>query len=94
MCYNAKIKLEKMTKADYIQWLETQIVKAQELGGMDLEIWAFRQCLKKARELGQELPVPDVVERSEQLKCGNSNPPCAPNTKFGCLECTECNWSE
>lgn len=57
-----------MTKANYIQWLETQIVKAQELGGMDLEIWAFRQCLKKARDLGQELPIPDVVGRSEQLK--------------------------
>ena len=35
-----------------------------------------------------------AVERSEQLKCGNSNPPCSPNIKFGCLECTECNWSE
>lgn len=36
----------------------------------------------------------DISERSEPLKCGNSNPPCAPNVKFGCLECTECNWSE
>jgi len=36
----------------------------------------------------------DVVGQSEQLKCGNSNPPCSPNIKFGCLECTECNWSE
>lgn len=35
-----------------------------------------------------------VVGQSEQLKCGNSNPPCSPNIKFGCLECMECNWSE
>lgn len=40
------------------------------------------------------LRIHDVVGRSEQLKCGNSNPPCSPNIKFGCLECTECNWSE
>ena len=58
-----------MTKANYIQWLETQIVRAQELGGMDLEIWAFRQCLEKARDLGQELPIPDSVGQSEQLPC-------------------------
>lgn len=47
-----------------------------------------------AHELANKFCQPLVVGRSEQLKCGNSNPPCAPNTKFGCLECTECNWSE
>lgn len=36
----------------------------------------------------------NAVALTEQLKCGNSNPPCSPNIKFGCLECTECNWSE
>lgn len=35
-----------------------------------------------------------IAGQNEQLKCGNSNPPCAPNIKFGYLECTECNWSE
>jgi len=35
-----------------------------------------------------------VVGQSEPLKCGNNNPPCSPNIKFGYLECTECNWSE
>lgn len=35
-----------------------------------------------------------IVAQNEQLKCGNSNPPCSPNIKFGYLECTECNWSE
>ena len=38
--------------------------------------------------------IPAVVWRSEQLKCGNQNPPCAPNLKFGMLECCECSWSE
>lgn len=51
-----------MTKANYIQWLETQIVKAEELGGMDLEIWAFRQCLKKARQLEQNEQLFDFLE--------------------------------
>lgn len=76
-----------MTKANYIQWLETQIVKAQELGGMDLEIWAFRQCLKKARELGQELPIPDVVGQSEQLVCEWCEKPI--NSGVLCDDCSE-----
>ena len=45
-------------------------------------------------ELNEQLRLYSVVGRSEQLKCGNSNPPCSPNLKFGYLECTECNWSE
>lgn len=28
------------------------------------------------------------------LECGNPNPPCYPNLKYGVLECAECNWSE
>ena len=44
--------------------------------------------------ISQALNLPTVVGRSEQLKCGNQNPPCAPNLKFGMLECCECNWSE
>lgn len=28
------------------------------------------------------------------LECGNENPPCAPNLKFGMLECAECDWGE
>ena len=27
-------------------------------------------------------------------KCGNNKPPCNPNTKFGILECMDCDWSE
>jgi hypothetical protein len=52
----------------------------------------FDKAIKEA--VNEALRIHDVVGRSEQLKCGNSNPPCAPNVKFGCLECTECNWSE
>jgi hypothetical protein len=40
------------------------------------------------------LRIHDVVGRSEKLKCGNQNPPCAPNLKFGMLECCNCDWSE
>ena len=35
-----------------------------------------------------------VNKRCNALECGNKNPPCAPNTKFGMLECTECDWGE
>jgi hypothetical protein len=35
-----------------------------------------------------------VVGQSEQLKCGNPNPPCSPNIKFGMLECCNCEWGE
>lgn len=45
-------------------------------------------------ELNEQLGKHNVVGQKEQLKCGNSNPPCSPNIKFGYLECTECNWSE
>ena len=55
-----------------------------------LEHLAYSELDKLVKKLQQA----DVVGRSEQLKCGNSNPPCSPNIKFGCLECTECNWSE
>jgi len=44
--------------------------------------------------INEALVIAGVIVRSEQLKCGNNNPPCSPNIKFGCLECTECNWSE
>ena len=62
-----------MKKANYIQWIEQQIVKFQELGGMELEIWAFIQCLKKARQLGEHLNTPSVVGQSEQLVCDKCN---------------------
>lgn len=55
---------------------------------------AFEKELNELIEREVALRIRDVVGRSEQLKCGNSNPPCSPNIKFGCLECTECNWSE
>lgn len=32
--------------------------------------------------------------RDYVFECGNKNPPCAPNLKFGMLECTECDWGE
>lgn len=35
-----------------------------------------------------------VVGQSEQLKCGNPNPPCMPNIKYGVLECCNCQWGE
>jgi len=55
---------------------------------------AFEKELNELIEREVALRIRDVVGRSERLKCGNSNPPCSPNIKFGCLECTECNWSE
>jgi hypothetical protein len=50
---------------------------------------------RRQYEAHQEaLRQPPVVGRSEQLDCGNKNPPCARNLKFGMLECCNCNWSE
>jgi len=56
----------------------------------------IRGIVKLSFNEGQEqaLRTHDVMVRSEQLKCGNQNPPCAPNLKFGMLECCNCNWSE
>jgi len=54
----------------------------------------FEKLIAHAETLEQQLRQYNVVGRIELLKCGNSNPPCSPNIKFGCLECTECNWSE
>jgi hypothetical protein len=42
----------------------------------------------------KKMRVTDVSGRSELLKCGNQNPPCSPNLKYGILECCDCNWSE
>lgn len=35
-----------------------------------------------------------VFVKKEVLKCGNPNPPCAMNIKYGMLECSECDWGE
>ena len=40
-----------MTKEEYITWLVNKISTAKELGGMELEIWAFQQCLKQAKKI-------------------------------------------
>ena len=42
--------------------------------------------------LEKRLSVSGVIDYA--LECGNKNPSCAPNTKFGMLECTECDWGE
>lgn len=55
---------------------------------------AKRYCDAYLDGYNQALRIHNVVGQSEQLKCGNSNPPCSPNIKFGYLECTECDWSE
>jgi len=51
-----------MTNANYIQWLETMIVGCDELGGMEREKAIYQNCLKKARNLGQNLPTDSQIE--------------------------------
>lgn len=36
----------------------------------------------------------EVTLTDNKLKCGNPNPPCSGNLKFGVLECTDCEWGE
>tara|TARA_R100000541_G_scaffold17251_4_gene27069 strand:- start:837 stop:1070 length:234 start_codon:yes stop_codon:yes gene_type:complete len=48
-----------------IDFLEKRILQCEELGGMDKEKWAFKQCLKEARK--QALLIQRVVQQSEQL---------------------------
>lgn len=36
---------------ELIEYLENKIVQAKELGGMEREIWAFTQAIKKAKDL-------------------------------------------
>jgi len=53
-----------------------------------------REMVNNAQNGLEQLRKHTVEGLNEQLKCGNNNPPCSPNIKFGYLECTECNWSE
>ena len=49
-----------MTNANYIQWLETMIIGCDDLGGMEREKAIYQNCLKKARNLGRNLPIQRV----------------------------------
>jgi len=68
-------------------------VAYSEFGIKAIESINFEQAFAILDKM-QQLRLGAAVGQSEQLKCGNSKPPCSPNIKFGCLECTECNWSE
>ena len=39
-----------------INYLEKKIRSCEELGGMEKEIWAFKQCLKEIRNYGNNTP--------------------------------------
>ena len=76
-----------MTNANYIQWLETMIVGCDELGGMEREKAIYQNCLKKARNLGQTLPIQRVsnfVFCSYPKKMGT----CAHPIDDDCEGCT------
>lgn len=78
-------------KLKYRTWVnEKHTDISNSLTNSDIETFA----IEFAEWLIKNCSIPAVVGENEQLKCGNSNPPCFPNIKFGCLECTECNWSE
>jgi len=76
-----------MTKANYIQWIEQQIVKLQEFGGMESEIWAFIQCLKKARQLGEHLNTPSAVGQIEQSVCDECDLADLGGEMYQCRKC-------
>lgn len=46
-----------MINVEYIQWLEMMIEGCDDLGGMEREKAIYQNCLKKARSLGQTLPI-------------------------------------
>ena len=49
-----------MTKEEHIRFIEGKIQQCVDVQDMEMEKWAFIQCLKNARKLGQELPVHSV----------------------------------
>lgn len=49
---------------------------------------------KKYLRLQEEVELQNESKESEALKCGNPNPPCSPNLKYGFLECSSCEWGE
>jgi hypothetical protein len=50
--------------------------------------------LLDTKAVNEALRNPSGIRLSEPCDCGNPNPPCAPNLKFGMLECCECDWGE
>ncbi len=56
-----------MTKEIYIHWLENMIQGCIDMQGLDREKAIYQHCLKKARKLGQTLPLDDVSQRSKLL---------------------------
>lgn len=60
----------------------------------DVVFAAQYEGLSTKEATAQLLVLCGVVGQSEQLKCGNPNPPCMPNIKYGMLECCNCQWGE
>ncbi len=55
------------------------------------------QAVAGTKDLTEAIDELDALlddRQSEQLKCGNNNPPCSPDLKFGVLHCCECEWGE
>ena len=49
-----------MTTEEHIKFIEGKIQQCIDVQDMEMEKWAFIQCLKNARKLGQELPIHSV----------------------------------
>lgn len=56
-----------MTKEEHVKFIEGKIQQCIEVQDMEMEKWAFMQCLKNARKLGQELPIHNVSNQRELL---------------------------
>lgn len=78
-----------MTLNEIIEDLENTI-KYFENPKTQVQVGRVYQAEKTLKQLRTH----DVVGQNEKLECGNNNPPCSPNIKFGYLECTRCSWGE
>lgn len=72
-------------------WLKNKLDEVESMHDFNVGTETVRCWIE---EHSEQLRQSNVVRQSEQLKCGNPNPPCAPNLKFGMLECCNCEWGE
>lgn len=79
-------------------WLTDEELFVEDIGFYEANEWHLRDYDNDSFEVKGWFPYPYTPHNSwgecNKLECGNKNPPCAPNLKFGMLECTECDWGE
>lgn len=100
-------KVDKDVNSEELSEAETtdvqEIIKVEIYKDLLVELYnfAYKQAVKtntveKLHDIDRRINEELVKNGDEKppLKCGNPNPPCMPNLKFGFLECCNCEWGE